>query len=110
VPSVVFMDDRPLDRLLAPLKANGALDAYARTMLGPLVEQGTRGEPLLRTLRVLVEVVGNRSEAAKQLHMERRTVHKHVRKIESLLGASLSDPQTLTAVAVALRAHDSTQI
>jgi PucR family transcriptional regulator, purine catabolism regulatory protein len=107
-PSVVFMDDRPLDRLLAPLKANGALDAYARTMLGPLIDQGSRGEPLLRTLRVLVEVVGNRSEAAKQLHMERRTVHKHVRKIESLLGASLSDPQTLTAIAVALRAHDST--
>jgi purine catabolism regulator len=105
-PSVVFMDDRPLDRLLAPLKANGALDAYARTLLGPLLDQGSRGEPLLRTLRVLVEVVGNRSEAAKQLHMERRTVHKHVRKIESLLGASLSDPQTLTAIAVALRAHD----
>ncbi len=106
-PSVVFMDDRPLDRLLAPLKANGALDAYARTMLGPLIDLGSRGGPLLRTLRVLVEVVGNRSEAAKQLHMERRTVHKHVRKIETLLGASLSDPQTLTAIAVALRAHDN---
>ncbi len=99
-PSVVFMEDRPLDRLLAPLKANGALDAYARTMLGPLVEHGTRGEPLLRTLRVLVEVVGNRSEAAKQLHMERRTVHKHVENIFRKLGLETRNAATIAALEI----------
>ena len=102
---VLFVDDVPLERLLAPLAADGSLAAYRQEVLGVVLEHDQQARaPLLPTLEALVESGGNRSAAANSLHLERRTVQTHVARLEKLLGAPLDDPGRWLRLTLAIQA------
>lgn len=77
------------------------LTAFADTWLGPI-----SGEPeLIETLRSFLTHHGSQLQVADDLGIHRNTVRKRLDRIESLLGASLADPQTRADGWIALQAR-----
>ena len=75
--------------------------AFARSFLAPL-----GGDPiLLETLATFLQHHGSRGETAAELGVHRNTVRNRIDHIETLLGASLADPQTRVDGWVALQAN-----
>ncbi|OMC37364.1 hypothetical protein A5740_05105 [Mycobacterium sp. GA-1841] len=96
-----------VDRLLWSIRDQSALRSFVRTSLDPLIEHDhAHGTQLVDTLRVLCENPGQKSEAARRLHVERQTLYYRIGRIESLLGVDLSQGATLSALYLALRARD----
>ena len=79
----------PVDLLLdLPSGHRQQLARFADGWLGPLLGRGE----LTRTLRVLLET-GGPSAAAAALFVHVSTLKYRLRKIESILGVDLSDPE-----------------
>ncbi|OMC00745.1 hypothetical protein A5733_03560 [Mycobacterium sp. NS-7484] len=96
-----------VDRLLWSIRDQSALRSFVRTSLDPLIEHDhAHGTQLVDTLRVLCENPGQKSEAARRLHVERQTLYYRIGRIESLLGVDLSQGSTISALYLALRARD----
>lgn len=94
-------------RLLWSIRDHSALRSFVRTSLDPLIEHDqAHGTQLMDTLRVLCENPGQKSEAARRLHVERQTLYYRLGRIESLLGVDLSEGATISALYLALRARD----
>ncbi len=94
-----------LHLLLASLAEGPALARFVETELGPLLDHdaGARS-PLLPTLRALLAHDSNRAEAARALHVERRSIYYRLQRIEEVLGQSLDDADVKLGLSVALRA------
>ena len=98
--------DTELERLLARLRATGALADFVQRNLGPLLAHDReRALALVPTLEVLCTHGGHKAEAARELHLHRQALYHRIARIEALLGVDLSDPARLTTLAVALRAR-----
>lgn len=96
-----------VDRLLWSVRDHSALRSFVRTSLDPLIDHDqAHGTQLLATLRVVCENPGQKSEAARKLHVERQSLYYRLARIESLLGVDLSDGSTIFALHLALRARD----
>jgi purine catabolism regulator len=81
------------------------LQAFVTRALGPLLAHDReRKLALLPTLQVLCARGGHKAEAARELHLHRQALYHRIARIESLLGADLSDPARLTTLSVALQA------
>lgn len=94
-----------LHLLLASLADGPALARFVETELGPLLDHDARARsPLLPTLRALLAYDSNRAEAARALHVERRSIYYRLQRIEEVLGQSLDDADVKLALGVALRA------
>ena len=102
--TVTFIEDHPLDHVIAPLIGDGTLDTVARGLLGPLLDGLPESMNLLITLRSLVDTQANRSRTAAATNFDRRTVLNHIRRIETRLHVDLRDPDVITSLALALRA------
>ena len=93
--------------------ANRALMAIARLpegrdlqsrFLTPLLAYEERsGVPLLHTAEALLESGWNLSEAARRLHLHRLSLKNRLRRMEELLGGTLSEPDTRFALETAIR-------
>jgi len=100
-------DDLGVLRLLASLAGGPELARYIEDELGALLKHdATASNPLLATLRTYLACDGNKSQAAQQLYVQRRTLYYRLERIESLLGRSLDDPDTRQALIFAVRGHD----
>ena len=100
-------DDLGVLRLLASLAGGPELARYIEDELGPLlVHDADATNPLLPTLRTYLSCDGNKSQAAQQLFVQRRTLYYRLERITSLLGRSLDDPDTRQALVFAVRGHD----
>ncbi len=102
-PPVVRADRLPAYRLLGSLPNLPDGERLARTLLAPLLA----GRPALvaerlATLRAVLDRAGP-AEAAAALGVHRNTVAYRVRRIESLAGWDLRDPELRLALAVAAR-------
>lgn len=73
--------------------------AFARSFLAPLADDAV----LLETLAAFLRHHGSRGETAAELGVHRNTVRNRVEHLESLLGASLDDPQVRVDAWVALQ-------
>jgi purine catabolism regulator len=60
----------------------------------------------LPTLRTYLACDGNKSQAAQELFVQRRTLYYRLDRITGLLGRSLDDPDTRQALVFAVRGHD----
>jgi purine catabolism regulator len=97
--------DLGLHLLLAKLADEYELSAFIEAELGPLLEYDARARsPLLPTLLALLEHDNNRAEAARALHMERRSIYYRLERIEAILGKDLDAYDTRLSLGVALRA------
>lgn len=96
-----------IDRLLWSIRDQSALKSFVRTSLDPLIDHDrVNGTALMATLQTYCDNVGHKSEAARQLHVERQTLYYRLSRIESLLGVDLSDATSIFALHLALRARD----
>jgi purine catabolism regulator len=94
-----------LHLLLLALGEDATLAQFVETELGPLLTHDTQNRSgLLETLRVVIELDGNKSSAARALNIERRSVYYRLKRIEAVLGRRLDGYDTRLALGVALRA------
>lgn len=102
---VLLYSDLGLHLLLASQVDGPELATFVETELGALLDHdaGLRS-PLLPTLRALLAHDGNRAEAARALHLERRSLYYRIERIEKILGRSLNDHDVKLGLSVALRA------
>jgi purine catabolism regulator len=108
--AVFRFDDLGVLRLLASLAGGPELARYIEDELGAILKHDANAtNPLLPTLRTYLSCDGNKSKAALELHVQRRTLYYRIDRIESLLGRSLDDPDTREALIFAVRGHDLLQ-
>jgi purine catabolism regulator len=94
-----------IDRLLLRLRENPELRNFVHHRLQPLIEHDRRrATKLLPTLQTLLEHRGQKAETARALHLERQSLYHRIKRIETLLDASLDDPNTLLGLHLAVRA------
>jgi purine catabolism regulator len=97
-------------RLLMTVADTPELASYVEDELGPLLKHdaGT-ANPLLPTLRAFLQCDGGKSEAAKKLYVQRRTLYYRLDRIGSLLGRTLDKPETRHRLLIALEGLDLLQ-
>lgn len=103
-------DDLGVLRLLASLAGGPELTRYIEDELGPILKHDANAtNPLLPTLRTYLSCDGNKTQAAQQLFVQRRTLYYRLDRITALLGRSLDDADTRQALIFAVRGHDLLQ-
>jgi purine catabolism regulator len=103
-------DDLGVLRLLASLAGGPELARYIEDELGPILKHDAKAtNPLLPTLRTYLSCDGNKTQAAQQLFVQRRTLYYRLERITGLLGRSLDDADTRQALIFAVRGHDLLQ-
>jgi purine catabolism regulator len=91
-------------RLLIALAQGPELANYVEDELGPLLAHDAgSSNPLLETLRAILESDGRKSDAAKLLYVQRRTLYYRMARIDTVLGVSLDLPDTRQRLLLALR-------
>lgn len=95
-----------LDGLLWSLRDRPELRRFAESRLAPLLEHDRRRRAkLLPTLDTFCENGGRKAETARALQIERQSLYHRLARIEEVLGADLSDGETLLDLHFALRAR-----
>lgn len=106
-PAIYHFDDLGVRQLLARLSDGPELSRFVETELGPLLKHDTsRATPLVDTLRTLLESTGGKAEAARALHIDRRSMYYRIGKIERLIGRDIEDPDTRLRLQLALQGLD----
>lgn len=102
--SIGHYEQLNLERALLDLSGSEALKQYHRETLGKVAEyDSTNNGQLIKTMEVLVDSAGNRSQASKALYIHRNTLAYRIKQIEKLSGLSLSNPADLVTVAILLK-------
>lgn len=101
-------EDARLHGLLALLGDDDRVQTFVRAELGPLLEP-QHGE-LLAFLEEHLTQGGSKATTAEHLHLSRPAVYTRIRRIENLLGVSLSEPESLTSLHVAVLSHRLTRL
>lgn len=102
-----LVDSRELS-LLAALSAQSGdeLASLVADVLGPIVEWDDRhSTDLVHTLHLYVRVGQSASNAARELHVRRQTIHQRMARIESLLNRSPNDKNMVETFVAATAAH-----
>jgi len=102
------LDDVRLRGLLHLLRDDPRVVAFVRRELSPLLADASpQNQRLLEVLRGYCAHGGNKSAAAAAAHLSRPAYYKQLARIESLLGVSLNDPESVLSLHAALLALDS---
>lgn len=102
-----------VELLFVGLRDASVLRDFTVATLAPVIAHDARkSAKLLPTLEVYCAHGGRKAAAARELQLERRSLYHRIARLEALLSASLSDPDTLLGVSIALRMrryveHDS---
>jgi purine catabolism regulator len=100
-----FFDQLGLLRLLVPLVDSPELPAYVEDELGPLIAYDTAHDrTLLPTLEALLDCDGNKTDTARRLFVQRRTLYYRLERIEQILGQSLESVEARLRLNLAVRA------
>jgi purine catabolism regulator len=95
-----------VDRLLWALREDDRLQGFVDRRLAPLVEHDRqRKNVLLPTLERLCEHGWHKADTARALHLQRQALYHRAERIERLLDADLSDPETRLGLELAVRAR-----
>lgn len=97
--------DVRLPGLVAMLSGDPRMQRFVASELGPLTEPGREAD--LAVVRALVETGGTKQAAAERLFLSRPALYHRISKLEDELGVSLSEPASLTSLAVALLALEA---
>ncbi|MEZ5122416.1 MAG: PucR family transcriptional regulator [Solirubrobacterales bacterium] len=98
-----------VERLLWRLRDQEDVRRYVDRLLGAVVEHDARRRhPLMPTLEALCAAGGRRAEAARALHLNRQALYDRIARLERVLDADLSDPDTVFALQLALHARRAT--
>ena len=101
------LDDVRLRGLLHLLRDDPRVTAFVQRELGPLLADRTpQNRRLLDVLRGYCAHGGNKSAAAAAAHLSRPAYYKLLARIETLLGVSLNNPESVLSLHAALLALD----
>ncbi|MDQ2699934.1 MAG: PucR family transcriptional regulator [Actinomycetota bacterium] len=90
-------------QLLLSMRGTPELLAFSEERLGPLTAiGGERGRDLLETLEVYLHRGGRKTEAARDLEIERQSLYHRLNRIEATLGVDLRDGDTALALHLAV--------
>jgi sugar diacid utilization regulator/GAF domain-containing protein len=105
--SVVALADLGIYELLLQLDDVSTISRFAEATLGPLRDSDrARGTDLVRTLRVYFDNSCHTEATAQALFVHANTVNSRLRRIEKLLGITLSKPAHLLRLSAAMMADD----
>lgn len=105
--TVHHFDDLGLLQLLVQLSDGPELSRFVEGELGPVLDHDADNRSdLLETLKAYLASGGQKSRAARSLHIERRTVYYRLERISDLLGRDLDDQATRLRLDVALQGLD----
>jgi len=103
----VEVGDVRLHGLLAQLRDDPRVLGFMEAELGRLLRHDREhGGDLVALLRAFVDAGGNKSVLARTVHLSRPALYARLAAIERVLGVSLSEPDSLVAVHVALLVRD----
>lgn len=100
--------DVRLPGLITMLVDEPRVAAFARAELGPLVRPERRDD--LSVVRALVRAGGAKSAAAAALFLSRPALYHRIGRLERELGVSLTAPDSLLSLGVALQVYDTAAI
>ena len=90
--------------LLVRLAQGPELAAFVESELSPLLEHDARSSAkLVPTLQAYLDNACRKTDAARELWIQRRTLYGRLARIERLLGRSLDDQDTRTRLTLALQ-------
>ncbi|WP_203340777.1 PucR family transcriptional regulator [Planococcus beijingensis] len=100
----MFYSDTRIDRVLLTLAQNEEMKKVIMATIKPLVDYDKqRNMDLIGTLKSYNQNHGNVSQAARALSLHRQSLLYRLRKIESLTGHSLIDPDDLFLLDLSLK-------
>lgn len=100
--STTHFNDLGIHRLLGLLPDPSELTAFARDVLGDLVDDSAQSIELRTTLRVLLDCNLNVAEASRIQFFHYNTMRYRINKLERKLGPFTTDPNLRLSIAVAL--------
>jgi sugar diacid utilization regulator len=105
-PGVTAHDATGVQRMLMEWYASETARTSVRVQLAPLEKLGAaRAETAIRTLAAFLDEQGSIGRTAQRLHLHRNAVAHRMRRITTLLGANLDDPDQRLALQLACRAR-----
>lgn len=99
---VQHIDEMGVRRILLGWYASDSFAEFARTLLGPLLDQDGDGG-LLHTLEVYLDEESSATLAAARLQVHRNTILNRIERLRGLLTVNLEDPEERLAVQLACR-------
>ena len=100
----MLYSDTRIDRILLNLAQNEEMEKVIMSTIQPLVEYDKqRNMDLTGTLKSYNQYQGNVSQTARALNLHRQSLLYRLRKIESLTGLSLIDPDDLFLLDLSLK-------
>lgn len=104
---VLHAADLGINRLLLALDGGPVLARHIRRELGALLDHDADATaPLLPTLAAYLDNGGHKTEIAKALNIERRTLYYRLERLSELVHGPLDDPETRASLLLALRGLD----
>ncbi len=100
--AVQHIDELGVKRILLGWYASETFAEFARTLLGPLIDEDPHGE-LLPTLEAFLDNQSSPTLTGSQLNIHRNTVLNRMEKARSLLAVDLDHPDERLAVQLACR-------
>ncbi len=92
-------------RVLLASQSEEARSAFARVVLGPVLDQDLeRGSELVSTLNAFLHGGGHWNQVAEQLHLHVNTLRYRIDRVEQLTGRSLSSFEERVNLYIALEA------
>ena len=102
---VTVFDELGIYRLLAGSADTGSVDRFIRDWLGPLLDYDkAKGSELVRTLSAYLECGGNYDATARRMSLHRSTLRYRLKRIRTVSGHELSDPDIRFNLQLATRA------
>lgn len=99
-----FFDRLGILRLLMPLATGTELAQFVEDELGQLMQfDSAHDSQLVHTLSVFLQQECNKTHAAKNLYIQRRTLYYRLEKIGQILGLDLEDAESRLRLQVAIR-------
>lgn len=102
--TIAHFKDLGLDRFLYGWLESPRSRELAEGLLAPLLAEPNAGE-LIDTLRVYLDCMGRRSQAAQMLHIHRNTLTYRIQRLEQLLKINLDDAAAQLVLQLALKAR-----
>ena len=101
---IFFADRLGIERLLLKLDEGHSLVDHIERELGAVLDHdASSASPLMPTLEAYLMLSGNKTEVAKSLHIERRSLYHRLERIRSLIGADIDHPDRQLGLRIAVR-------
>lgn len=103
---VYYADQLFMERLILKLDEDQTMGELIERELGILLDDDVKTRTSgFETLEAFFVCRGSKSEMAKHLHIDRRTVHHRLNRLEKVLGDRLTNPDKLLSLHLAIRAY-----